>query len=74
MKSKETDRLEYLIALISEFAEAHSISTAEAFKYLDEYKGLDFVEKFYEVEHTLSFDDVVDDLTQYCHRHGGRLV
>ena len=30
--------------------------------------------RFYDVEHTFSFEDVVDDLTAYCHRKGGALV
>ena len=35
-------------------------------------KALTFVNRFYNVEHTLSFEDVVEDLTAYCHRKGGR--
>jgi len=41
---------------------------------LDRFKGIDFVDEFYGVEHTLSFDDVVDDLAQYCHKNGGALI
>ena len=29
---------------------------------------------FYGVEHTQSFEDVVDDLAQYCHKNGGALI
>ena len=32
------------------------------------------VDEFYGVEHTQSFEDVVDDLTLYCHKNGGALV
>ena len=28
----------------------------------------------YGVEHTQSFEDVVDDLAQYCHKNGGALI
>jgi len=41
---------------------------------LDRFKGIDFVDKFYNVEHTQSFDDVVQDLAIYCRKNGGALV
>ena len=46
----------------------------QAYRYLDRFKGIDFVDEFYGVEHTQSFEDVVDDLTQYCHKNGGALI
>ncbi|MEG0701519.1 MAG: DUF3791 domain-containing protein, partial [Muribaculaceae bacterium] len=49
------DKVEYIIAVISEFAEKHSLSTAQAYRYLERFQGIEFVEKFYVVEHTLSF-------------------
>ena len=64
----------YIIAVISEFASAHSLTNAQAYRYLERFKGLDFVNRFYNVEHTLPFEDVVEDLTAYCHRKGGALV
>ena len=67
-------KIAYIIAVISEFASAHSLTNAQAYRYLDRFKGLDFVNRFYNVEHTLPFEDVVEDLTAYCHRKGGALV
>lgn len=69
-----TDRIDYLIALISEFAKAHQISPQKAYIYLNQYKGLNFADEFYDVNHTLSFDNVVEDLTLYCQRNGGQLT
>ena len=68
------DKVAYLIAVISEFAAKHTLTTPQAYRYLERFKGLDFVNRFYDVEHTFSFEDVVDDLTAYCHREGGALV
>lgn len=68
------DRLDYLIALVSEFAATHHLSLQQAYLYLQRYKGLDFADEFYDVEHTLSFDHAVEDLTIYCHRMGGALA
>lgn len=68
------DKVAYLISVISEFAAKHTLTTPQAYRYLERFKGLDFVNRFYDVEHTFSFEDVVDDLTAYCHRKGGALV
>lgn len=65
--------LAYIVAVVSEFALTHHITTKEAYTYLRRYMGIDFLERHYDVEHTLSFADVVDDLTTYCHRMGGTL-
>lgn len=67
-------KIAYIIAVISEFASAHSLTNAQAYRYLDRFNGLDFINRFYNVEHTLPFEDVVEDLTAYCHRKGGALV
>ncbi|MCD8151380.1 MAG: DUF3791 domain-containing protein [Clostridiales bacterium] len=39
--------------------------------YLRQYKGIDFLHEFYDVEHTLSFDDTMDDLSIICRKNGG---
>ena len=72
--SELKNKIEYIIAVISEFATAHSLNTSQAYRYLERFKGIDFVNCFYNVEHTLPFEDVVEDLTAYCHRKGGALI
>lgn len=67
------DKIDYIIALITEFAIAHKLSTQQAYLYLKKYKGIDFIDEFYDVEHTFSFENSVEDLTAYCHRMGGNL-
>ena len=74
MEKKFVDKVNYLIAVISDFAAMHSLTNAQSYRYLNRHKGLDFIEKYYEVEHTLPFDDVLTDLTAYCRRHGGALT
>lgn len=66
-------KVEYTIAAISEFAKRHNLSTVEAFRYLKRFRGLEMLDKFYDVMHTLSFKDTTDDLTAYCYRQGGAL-
>ena len=74
MDKKLVDKVNYMIAVISDFATMHSLSNAQSYRYLNRYKGLEFIDKHYEVEHTLPFEDVITDLTAYCRRKGGALV
>jgi len=68
------DRLAYIIAVVSEFAAAFSLTPQQAYRYLDCFKGIDFVDRFYDVVHTQSFEDVVEDLALYCRKNGGQLA
>ena len=43
----------------------------EAYIYLKRYNGIEFLKEFYDVEHTLSFEDVLDDLAAVCRKSGG---
>jgi hypothetical protein len=74
MSKSVIDRINYIVALITEFATTHHITTQQAYLYLQRYKGLDFVDRFYDVEHTYSFENTVEDLTAYCKRMGGALA
>ena len=68
------NKITYIIAVISEFAARFGLNPQQAYRYLNRFKGIDFVDEFYNVEHTQSFEDVVDDLALYCHKNGGALV
>ncbi len=66
--------IEFMVVCINDFAEKHNLSYADAFCYLHEFGGLQFIEEFYNVEHTLSFADVQDDLTAICSKNGGSVA
>lgn len=71
MEYSVNDKVEYIIALVNEFARAHNLSDSQAYRYLERFKGIDFIDKNYGIAHTLSFKDVVEDITDYCRRQGG---
>lgn len=73
-KKEISDRIEYIIVCTGEFAQRHSLSNSQAYAYLKRFSGIDFLQDYYEAEHTLSIDEAVDDLTAICHRNGGALV
>ena len=62
MNIRIEDKVAYIIAVVNEFANRFSLNSQQAYRYLDRFKGIDFVDEFYGVEHTQSFEDVVDDL------------
>ena len=68
------DKLAYIIAVVSEFAATFKLNPQQAYRYLDRFKGIDFVDRFYDVEHIQSFEDVVEDLALYCRKNGGQLA
>ena len=40
-------------------------------KQIIRFNGIDFLTEHYEVEHLLSLDDAIQDLTQVCLNNGG---
>jgi hypothetical protein len=73
MAKEEINILDYIVVCISEFASRYGIHMRDAYIYLSQNKGIEFLKDFYDVEHTLSFDDVMDDLTSVCQKNGGAI-
>lgn len=74
MEVRIEDKLAYIIAIVNDFAAKFSLNPQQAYRYLSRFKGIDFVDEFYDIEHTQSFEDVVDDLALYCRKNGGALA
>ncbi len=69
----KNNKIRYIIAAISEFASKFGLTFKQATNYLIRFKGLDFLEKHYEIEHQLSFNDCVDDMAAVCKQNGGAI-
>ena len=67
-------KIDFLVALISEFAERFHLSGAEAYRYINQYGGVEMFESNYDILHTLSFRDMVDGMAAFCRRKGGTLA
>lgn len=72
-KQPDKNVIDYVMTAIIEFAKRHRLTIKEASNYLNRFKGIDFLTEFYDVEHTLSFTDCVDDLTVVCQNNGGAI-
>ncbi len=63
----------YIVSCINEFALQKKLDKRASFRYLYNHKGIQFLKEHYEIEHTLSMQDAIDDLTHICRRNGGRI-
>lgn len=63
--SEQKRKIGFTVACVNEFATRHKLSAKEAFQYLFQFKGIAFIKENYDVEHTLDFDTILDDLRIY---------
>lgn len=73
MNYNTRDLIEYIIALVNEFAKHFGLTDKQAYKYIRMHNGVDFVEQHYGILHTLDFKEVVDYVALYCNKNGGEL-
>ena len=74
MAKEENNKINYTIACVSEFARAKALTLRQAMQYLYNHKALDFIDENYDAEHTLSFQDAVNDMTEICRQNGGLIA
>ncbi|MDR1158106.1 MAG: DUF3791 domain-containing protein [Oscillospiraceae bacterium] len=65
--------INYLVICINDFAGRFGLDAKSAYQFLSEYGGISFLLEHYEIEHTLSLDDAIDDLARICSNNGGFL-
>ena len=56
MEKDTKNKIEFMVVCISEFARRYKLTLQQAFRYLNNWKGLAFLEEFYDVEHLLSIE------------------
>jgi hypothetical protein len=71
MTRSEENKIAYLVACISEFANDTGLTQQESFRYLRVHGGITFLNEHYEVEHLLPIEQVVDDLKLIAQQSGG---
>lgn len=71
--SEQRRKIGFTVACVSEFAHQYNLGLREAFCYLFQFKGIEFIKENYDVEHTFDFDTVIEDLSIVCRKNGGTL-
>lgn len=72
--SEQKRKIGFTVACVNEFANKHNLSAKEAFQYLFQSKGIAFIKENYDVEHTLDFETILEDLEILCKKNGGTLL
>lgn len=67
------EKIEFFLMLLKLFAQQYGLSNRQAYAYISEHNGVEYVEKHYNILHTLSFPDMVESLAAYCKKNGGNL-
>lgn len=67
MSRQEKNIINYIVICINEFAKQYKITSKEAYIYLRDYKGIEFLKESYEAEHTIG----IDDIKQVCINNRG---
>lgn len=73
MNTQDVNIIHWAVVCVNEFARQFSLDVKTAFKYLYNHGGIEFLKEHYEAEHTLSFDETVEDLQLVCRNNGGGL-
>jgi len=58
---------------VSAFSSKKGLDRRDAFNYLYDHQGIEFLVDCYDAEHTLSLDNAVEDLTMVCKNNGGAI-
>lgn len=67
------DKIQYLVALIAEFASHYGLTNAQAARYMSHYGAIELCDKHYNVLHTLPWLDNIKSIATFCRRKGGLL-
>lgn len=73
IKQQQVSIVNYLVVCVNEFATRFNLSSKEAYNYLSRHNGISFLIENYEIEHTISLEDVLDDMVIICRKNGGTL-
>lgn len=71
MSREMIDEIEFTVACVNEFAKKHDMSNADALRYLDLHKGVDFIVEGYEMVRCQPMELTLEDLSEVCRRNGG---
>jgi len=72
-KKYDDEKTSFVLLSILIFARKNKMKIRNAYSYLSAFKGIDFLKEHSDIEQTLSFNEINEDLLSVCHNNGGRL-
>ncbi len=73
MAKKLRDIIEYIVAVVSEFASKYNLTDQQAYRYINFHNGINFLKDNYGIIHTLDFDEAIESVAMFCRKSGGKL-
>ena len=73
MEYKVRDIIEYIVAVVSEFASKFGLTEKQAYRYINFHNGIAFLRENYAIIHTFDFNEAVDSVAMFCRRSGGEI-
>ena len=73
MSEQTLNTISFVAMIVALFAKKHHLGEAAAYHYLTKFGGAALLVDHYGYLHTQDYEQVVDDLSEYCRRQGGSL-
>ena len=67
------DTSDFTMSVIKNFADEKKISLSQSYNYSLIFKGMYFLQRYQDIEKTLSNSEIVNDVARVCANNGGRL-
>ena len=71
MSREIIDKIEFAVACVNEFAKKYGMTNADALRYLDLHKGVDYIVDGYEMVRCQPMNLILEDIFSVCRRNGG---
>lgn len=69
----DAESTSFIISVIYHYSKIKGIPFGNAYKYLKTFKGLDYLNQYIDIERTLNFEDIAQNLSAVCNNNGGAL-
>lgn len=73
MSELTSNKIGFVAMIVLLFAHKHRYTEPVAYQYIRQYNGVRLLIEHYGYLHTQDYDQVVEDLAEYCRRNGGQL-
>ena len=73
MPQTTLNKIEFIAMVVALFAKKHRYSEPVAYQYISKYGGAKLLIDHYGFLHTQDYDQVVEDLDEFCYRQGGTI-
>jgi hypothetical protein len=71
LDKQTSDKVSFITFMITEFALAYKMEMPQAYRYLKQYKGLDYLSEHWWALHTDNKFYALRDIQQVCYENGG---